>query len=201
MPWGRASASSSAAPRPDRDLVRLLERVIADSGGLCEYEDALHLLLGRPADPRRRRHRPALDRGGLRRGPAPRRGGRASQDRRPRGSVRGRDVRAAASREPGGDPGRRCADRSRRWRPSCSRRRAGAGTSTGSVTYSRVRLTRSSPAPRGVMACQSLSPLKRTTRARIGLEAELDGLAPGDVPIELAHELGSTSARSAPPAR
>jgi choline kinase len=31
------------------DLVRLLEHVIADSGGLSEYEDALHLLLGRQA--------------------------------------------------------------------------------------------------------------------------------------------------------
>ncbi len=32
----------------------------------------------------------------------------------------------------------------------------------GSVTYSSVRLTRSSPSPSGVMACQSRSPLNRT---------------------------------------
>ena len=30
-----------------QDLVPLLERVIEESGGLSEYEDALHLLLGR----------------------------------------------------------------------------------------------------------------------------------------------------------
>ena len=35
------------------------------------------------------------------------------------------------------------------------------GCIEGSVTYSRVRLTRSSRSPSGVIECQSLSPLKR----------------------------------------
>ena len=113
------------------DLVRLLERVIADSGGLSEYEDALHLLLGRQAV-----H--AVDVTGLPwtevdfaedllRAEAEVLPEDRSRSRAPEGARR----QGPGEPRRGADPGRRCAGRSRRWRPSCSRRRAGAGTSRG----------------------------------------------------------------------
>ena len=70
----------------------------------------------------------------------------------------------------------------------------------GSVTYSSVRLTRSSPSPSGVIACQSLSPLKRmSVPGSRGQRRARPARAP-DRSCRAGRRAGSTSARRAPPA-
>ena len=69
------------------ELVRCLSRVIEESRGLGEWEDAINLAGAGPARRLAGRHRPALDRDRLRGRPAPRRERRATTRRPARRSV------------------------------------------------------------------------------------------------------------------